>query len=426
MLAALALYGDLVKRALPGVPALIALYLSVGGVLIVILATGHAWRRVGGTSVSTLAGLLMAAYLAQLFTSFSADVATAVMAAAYICVPLALLFLIPRAYPEFDLRALALSTTILMVPIHIVGLIQRFIDPSFLISTTYSTESGGVVVRNLLEGGTFERFPSLFVSPDRYSGVAMMQIFLTFHLLAGTKLPTKRTLAWVIFSLLAGGASLLTAGARSRIVIVSTALLAASIVFSIALVRRRLTKRTSRRVMVVAVILATGLAVPFSILLTGQGTSAFPVVTALQQSIEIGDLNDRFLEGILLSQAPDNVTLFGEGLGSTAGGRPGEFAVRAMWIEGGLFWTLILLLIHASILFSLGNLALRAALSSNALSTLLAVGLGLAWLFALLAGLSSTFELSQALLLLPTIAVVSTMGLGAPAKTRVSPYSDAP
>ena len=140
-------------------------------------------------------------------------------------------------------------------------------------------------------------------------------------------------------------------------------------------------------------------------------------------TLEHGDIGHRFQSSINLSKIPDEVTFFGEGLGVTAGGRPGEFGIRAMWIESGLFWTLITLMIHAGILFLLGRLALSAALSGNALITLFAVGQMLAWIFALLAGLSSTFELSQALLIFPTIAVFSMITLRRPVKARPIPMT---
>ena len=123
-----------------------------------------------------------------------------------------------------------------------------------------------------------------------------------------------------------------------------------------------------------------------------------------------------------MSEVPADVTILGEGLGTTASGRPGEFAIRAMWIESGVLWTPIMLLIHAGVLFWLGRLGLRALIDGDAVLTLLAVGSALAWLFALLTGLSSTFELSQGLLLFPTIAAVSIVS----SKSRRRPMAVGP
>jgi hypothetical protein len=412
---ALALYGDLVKRVFSPSTAVFVLY---GAASVILVAMVKGGRKGQTTPVSTLAGLLIAVYVAQLFTSFPADMMDAFEEAAYVCIPLAFLIVLPRAYPEFDLRALASYTMVLMIPVHVVGLIQQFVSSSFMISTAYSGDLGGVIERNFLDGGSFfQRFPSIFASADRYSGVAMMQIVLTPILLIGSKLPMRKTLVWVMLNLIAGGVSLLIAGARSRIIIVSVTLFAAGIVFLIGVVRRRLTVRLaiSLRVFVAFVI---GLAVVISAGSIRQHVAALPVLTMLGQTIEHGDIVYRFKEAIDLSQIPEDVTFFGEGLGVVGGGRPGELAIRAMWIEGGLFWTLIMLMIHTGFLLWLGRTPLLLALSGNALLAPLAIGQLLAWLFAVIAGLSSTFELSQALLLFPTIAAFSMMTFGRSTKAR--------
>jgi hypothetical protein len=279
-----------------------------------------------------------------------------------------------------------------------------------MISTAYSGELGGMIERNFLDvhAGAFNRFPSLFASADRYSGVAMMQIFLTFILLAGGRASTRRTLVWVALSLIAGVVSLLIAGARSRIIIVGIALFASAIVLFVNIAWRKSATRLAK--------LALGIVVAgigFTALLgTGylnQSVAGFPVLALLGQTIEVGDIGDRLEEAVHLARSTENVSFFGEGLGVTAGGRPGEFGIRAMWIEGGVFWTWIMLAIHAGILFSLGRVVLLSAWSGNVLLTPLAIGHTLAWLLGLLAGLSGTFELSQALLLFPTIGVFAAM-----------------
>jgi hypothetical protein len=286
-----------------------------------------------------------------------------------------------------------------------------------MISTVYS-ETGGVIERNFLDAGTFSRFPSIFASADRYSGVAMMQIYLTFLLLFGNKPPNRKILPWLALCLIAGVGSLLISGARSRIIMISAALFAAGIAFSIAIARRRLTGRKTSIAwgvfLIPAIVIAAGLIAPS----LRESVTSLPVLAMLGETIDTGDVGQRLAESIELSGLPDNVTFLGEGLGVTGAGRPGEFGIQAMWIESGLFWTPIMLLIHIGILFCLGRVALRAALHGHPLLTFLVIGQVLAWLFALLAGLSSTFELSQALLLFPTIAVCSMITLGRPPKLR--------
>ena len=164
VLVLLALYGDLAKRIFTPSVALYLLYGCAALILAFMLLSRHDRSRRRPTTLSTLAGLLILIYIAQLLTSFSSELTTATMAAMYVCLPLSFTFLIPLTYPQFDLRALAFYTTVLMVPVHAVGAIQAFVDPTFMLSTAYSLQ-GGVIFRNFLEDpSTFIRFPSIFAS----------------------------------------------------------------------------------------------------------------------------------------------------------------------------------------------------------------------------------------------------------------------
>ena len=191
-LVATALYGDLLKRVLPPTAALLSLYVVAAFLLLKLAMKRRRWSRSGVPAVSTLSGVLIAVYYAQLCTSFGINPLHALMSAIYMILPLAFLYVIPRACPDFDIRSLALFTTILVLPIHLVGLIQEFFDPEFLVSTAYS-ENGGVIARNFVgEEGSFNRYPSLFASADRYSAVSCMNFFLSFVLTAGDQ-PRSRT-----------------------------------------------------------------------------------------------------------------------------------------------------------------------------------------------------------------------------------------
>jgi hypothetical protein len=415
---ALALYGDLAKRFLQPGAALAVLYGLTGVILVALVVSGNNGRKPISTPISSLAGLLIGVYLAQLLTSPLDDIAISFSATAYVCVPLAFVFLIPRVYPQFDLRALALYVTILMVPVHAVGFIQQFVSPSFMISTAYS-ESGGVIIRNFLDAGTFSRFPSIFASADRYSGVAMMEFFLAFVLLSDSKPPARTTLVWVVISVVSGLGSLLIAGARSRILIVGISLTIAGLIFLYRIVRRRPSRRMTKIAVVLFLMCTMGFTIGLSVGAVRERITAFPVLAMLQQSHDRGDFTARFVQSLDLSAIPEDTTYFGEGLGTTgSAGRPGEFGIRAMWIESGLFWTPIMLLLNVGLLFWLGRIMLRAALWGDAVLAMLCTGQLLAWLLALLAGLSGTFELSQALLLFPTIAMVSMVNLASRTKRR--------
>lgn len=404
-----AVYGDLLKRVLPGTVALVSLYAISVTIILFMLATGRRSQRfrLRTPAVSRLAALLMATYYIQFCLGLEVDLLPAMMMLMYVCVPLAIIVVIPCAYPEFDIHALALQTTILMVPIHAVGAVQAFIDPQFLVSTAYS-ETGGVIARNFLDGtDTFNRLPSLFASADRYAGVSAMQVFLTFLLFSEQALRTKRAMLWLTFSLLLAFAGLFFAGARSRILIVAAALLVAGIALLVSVQRGRLTTfgRTIlvRAVMVIGLLLTVGL----SFESVRHRIAELPIFAMLEQTAEQGDAQDRTQQAIDISMVPDDVKFFGEGLGKSGDGRPGEFGIRAMWIEGGFFWTIIMLMIHAGILLSIVMEAIRSTLGGNAVLSLMLTAGGLFWLFGLLAGLSSSFELSVALLLCPMIAVAA-------------------
>ena len=122
----LALYGDLIKRVVPATVALGALYAAALVILFAMLRGGRAQQH--PPLASNLAGWLIAVYFVQVLTIFTGNLLYGVMLALYVSIPLSFLYLIPRTYPQFDLYALSLYTTILMVPIHAVGLVQRFIE----------------------------------------------------------------------------------------------------------------------------------------------------------------------------------------------------------------------------------------------------------------------------------------------------------
>lgn len=409
-LVALALYGDLIKRVVPATTALAIVY---GAAALVLLAMALTRSRSRAPSVlATLAGVLIVTYVLQFSTAFERTTADALTAATYVCLPLAYLVVIPRLYSQFDLYAMAFYVTLLMIPINAVGLIQQYIDHSFFISTAYVTGTGvsgivgGVIERNFLSGGgIFRRYPATFVSADRYAGIAMMQLLFSI-LLLGEPRRTRRKYLWAIASILSALIALFIAGARSRMLIVACALLAGLCALLMGMKRARL-----RRSLVWAsgcmLFLLLGVVAWDGTDAIGAFLRGVPIVRMLDESFQSGDVRNRVSDGILLSLMPDSLSLFGEGLGTVGGGRPGEFGIRVMWIESGLFWTPFILAINGAILWTLLGGALRRIRLGQAAVAPLATAQLLAWIFALLAGLSSTFEIAQALLIFPSIAVLT-------------------
>lgn len=398
-----ALYGDLLKRVMPGTGALISLYAIAGCIILVMHVLGR--RRASGTLpvISALAGALMLTYLMQFFTGFDVDLLPALMMLIYVCVPLSFLVVIPQVFRQFDIRAVAIYTAILMVPLHAVGLVQQFVDSSFMVSSVYS-ESGGVIARNFLEGTeAFNRMPSLFASADRYAGVSAAQVLLALVLLRGS----SRDRLILCLSITTAALGLMIAGSRSRILIVLVALLAGGMAFLFKMSQGRINAlgRTwlVRGALVGALLLAAALSIPD----VKDRLMELPILTMLTQTAEKGDAQIRFQESFEISIMPGDVKFFGDGLGTSADGRPGEFGIRAMWIEGGFFWTSIMLMIHLGILAWFAVHLFRATVKGDAILSVILTGCGLFWLFGVLAGLSSSFELSLALLLFPMMAIAA-------------------
>ena len=405
-LAATAVYGDLLKRVLPGTVALMALYAIEALILAVMVTSGRRKIHYPTPTVSILSRALIVTYCVQFCTGFDVDLQHALMMLIYMSLPLAFIVVIPKFYPDFDLRALALFTTIFMVPLHAVGLVQQFVDTSFMVSTAYS-ETGGVIARNFLEGtGSFNRLPSLFASADRYAGVSAMQVLLSFLLLSGARSRRRSSMLLLVFALLSGASGMMLAGARSRIVILGIALLIGGIALLVKVLKGRLSshgRTILARASLTACLLLVG---ALSFEQVRARVAELPVFSMLAQSVEKGDAQGRFQQGIDISMMPHDVSFFGEGLGTSTQGRPGEFGIRALWIEGGFFWTTIMLILHAGVLLLIGASAVRATLAGDAVESMQLTAAGLTWLFGLLAGLSGSFEVSLALLLFPMIAVV--------------------
>ena len=138
-----------------------------------------------------------------------------------------------------------------------------------------------------------------------------------------------------------------------------------------------------------------------------QEDKSFPVFTFLMQSFEEGDLGKRVEEAIVFSLVPKKITFFGQGLGSIGQGKPGEFGIRSIWSESGVFWGAFMLLAFLGIIMVLLFKACRCFLAAKVLDVSIYATPALLLIFAILAGLTSAFELSTGLLLGCSIAVTT-------------------
>lgn len=415
---ALALYGDLLKRVVGATGAILTTYALFGLIIVTCFTKRRApeaqFVRIGGNGFSTICLVLIGVYLIQLLTHIDAPLDEAISSAFYIILPLTYLVTIAQRFPQFNLYKLGQSFLVLMPPILVVGLIQYIVNDSFLIDTTYS-EAGGVIERNFLDNDisngekNYKRLPSLLASADRLSAVGMMQMYFCALVLRGYRKMTLRHVLWLLFSLMSAIAVLTIAGARSRILIIGVAVALSALPMLKNKVAPARQRRCSAGVSPVIVILIFA-AIGGGVLSTGiMGTlDSVPIIRQLNATAETGEVWVRIMEFFTESSIPDDVTIFGRGLGvAGVGGRPGEFALRAMWIESGVFWTALMLPMYVALVLRLAQYLAGAIRRQEPIDIFLCAIPLLTWISGLMAGLSATFELSTALTLFPAIAVMT-------------------
>lgn len=430
-IAALALYGDLLKRVIGATGALFTVYALFGLIIAACFAKAYAPEarsvRPGNNWFSSVCLALIGIYLIQMGTNFDAPLFEAVASTFYIVLPLTYIVTITRCFPQFDLYRLGQSFLVLMPPIVAVALVQYFVDESFMIDTTYG-ESGGVIARNLMddnilgEATYYNRLPSLMASADRLSAVGMMYLYFCVLVLHGYsgRMTTRRVL-WLLFSVVSAIAVLMIAGARSRILIVGFAIALAGLPMLKQLIARGRRRLGSTRFSPVATVMVVAMIAGAVGAARMEGTTgsiaAVPMIRQLKATAEKGDVWDRTSDYFIHSFMPDDVTVFGRGLGTVGvGGRPGERAVATMWIESGLFWTSLMLLMNAVLVLRLTQCLAGAFRRQTPYGVFLCAIPLLTWLLGLLAGFSGLFELFTALTLFPAVAVITAGVVDSPAK----------
>ena len=408
----LALYGDIFKRFLPPMISLILLY----GLACLILVCASFGKKVSSYEISRGGELLYISSMALIFLYSiqilfpSADFIWSLSHAVYMIVPLSFIAVFSHRCNKFDLTRLVKIFFLLMIPINFIGLIQYYVDPNFLISTAYTDDDlGGVILRNFLEGTYFSRYPSIFASADRYSAIGLMQFYFTLIEIRYGNASTVKSKFWILFNLVSSMVALLVAGARSRILIAGIAF---SLVYISYVVAPLFTKKSSRRELLRPLFFFLALSGGvwlysfFSMFTETEGSELFPVITLLLQSIEKGDFGARLLEAFEHSIPPEGVQLIGFGLGSIGFGKPGEFGIESMWLESGIIMTIFMLLMYLLMLYSVLSNLTDSFFNGKSLDVgVLCIPL-LLFIFALLAGLTSTFELSTGVLIGCTLPVL--------------------
>jgi hypothetical protein len=408
----LTVYGDILKRYLPAAVALGSLYGSAFAILIWIIVSNSGRRKIKSLlnfeerQISNCIYFLIGVYVFEfLLASNNSPLIAGISTSMYVLLPLGYTLVIIKYCPYFNGVTLAQLYHLAMIPVNIIGLIQFKINPNFFIDNNY-VKTGGIIARNLLEGGSFSRLPSIFTSADRYSSLGLVQFYLAFVLLLDNQPKSKFKIFWILFNILSGLTAMFISGARSRLLITITVfiLLGFTIFMSFfssqgKFKMKYLFKPIFELLLVVVFISVTiGLTSPEKFSSLGQEINNFPVLGFLQQSVEKGDIQGRVNQSVQISLIPEEVSLFGEGLGSL-GNKPREFGISALWIESGLFWGLPKLAAFAGIILTFIRLAFRAFMKIKPVRVVLFCIPPLVLSFGLLTGLTGVLELSSGVLL---------------------------
>jgi len=408
---ALALFSDLLlKRFISGNWAVATQY-GLAVIVLVWISLANRNKEVPRPSATAsrmnfFVYYLIIAYCIAAMTSFNVPLSYSLTHVLYICIPLLYIPVISRRCAEFDMAKLINIFLLLMIPINIAGLIQYTIDPGFLISAAYN-EEGGIVFHNSYQD-IFLRYPSIFVSADRYSAVGLVQFYFAIILLWASTNKTRNMRRWIYFNLISSVAALIIAGARSRMFIILLLIILMGL--SVLLYRtpllslRTIYKKSARARLII-------LTVGIFIIVYGSGLlkrlEDFPALGFFITSIREGDAKDRVQDYISESAVSGEISLAGEGLGSLGlGGKPAERGITSLWIECGLIGGSLILIGFCGITFILALQSLRAFIRGRPVEVCIFALPAMVLVAGLLAGLTAVFELSLGILLMCAIAGV--------------------
>ena len=182
----LTVYGDILKRYLPAAVALGSLYGSAFAILIWIIVSNSGRRKIKSLlnfeerQISNCIYFLIGVYVFEfLLASNNSPLIAGISTSMYVLLPPGYTLAIIKYCPDFNGVTFAQLYHLAMIPVNIIGLIQFKINPNFFIDNNY-VKTGGIIARNLLEGGSFSRLPSIFTSADRYSSLGLVQVYLAF------------------------------------------------------------------------------------------------------------------------------------------------------------------------------------------------------------------------------------------------------
>ena len=413
ILVLLLIYGDLLKRFFSSQLSLFLIYFFIG-----IIASLFFFRiekkpllRSEAIFLYMSSFFLIFLYFFQSIVSvfnYNIDNFQSLSHTIYMAIPLFFTIIFLKKSNKLDLIKFANIFLILIIPPNLIAIYQSFIDPNFFIDTNY-IETGGVITRNFLLGtSSFERYPSLFVSADRYAGMALFQFFFSLVLLdeKDSNPKTKKNL-WIYFNILFSFAALLISGSRSKIFIVTISIALMSFAaFLKFLSHKRLKKTNFAKKFTIILILFMLIFSFFKFTKNDNENFIFPVTKMISQTIEDNNIKKRLISSIKKSQIQEDTTIFGKGLGSVGIGKPGEFGIMSTWIESGIFFGLLIIFNFLMIIFSL----LIYTVKSFILFDIYNVGKGTIVLMiitlALLTGFTSAYEISSGVIFCSSLALI--------------------
>lgn len=395
-------YGDLFKYMFAPQIALILQYLASLTPLLLLIATPKTPTSLILTTskesktLFAASSLLVLAYLLQSIIPTD-DPASSIIHGIYMSLPLTYMAILSLKRYNINIYTFATSYLIFFLPVNLIGIIQKFLDSSFFISSSYAPDGlGGVILRNTLSSGFFTRYPSIYASADRYSALALIQficVLITSRLLQ----PHSRLLrSWIYFNFISSFLALLISGARARILIALSAVflvMVTRLVFRLLSAQPPTTFLKLNKAFLTCSIL---LFLPsFIVFLQSDILDAIPVLHFLGESFLKGDLIDRVSEAVHMSGTTITSNPLGNGLGSISFGKPGEFGLMSLWYESGLFFGIITILLFVTIIYVLFSVSLKYIQSHLLAEAIIVLTILLSLATSLLVGLTSMFEVSS-------------------------------
>lgn len=307
----------------------------------------------------------------------------------YVGLPIGMMLAFYYKNPDLDeFKYFLYLFLLLMIPINIVGIIQFYFLPNFLISYNYSS-SGGIIMRNFEEGiKVFTRHPSIFASADRFANMAQLQF--VFTLLYLTLMENKKNITVIILGFLFSLSSIVISGARSKILFV----IIISILFLI-YSQKDLFHRINKYGLIFAIfLLFSMLFILFQNYLLEVSSINFFIRTWMS-----GNIFMRISEALWMSLPFQGISIFGYGLGTLLQGRPGEFGIYTLWYEGGIvFGTLILSTYLVFDILLIKKTIVSIKYKSDFIF-ILSISLFILTTIAIFTGLSNIYEFSTGLIL---------------------------